>query len=362
MGILNLPPETIAGDLRELGLTAEGFRTVVAQFSRDHAYSISRLRQTGLNAGDADEFVEQLFEGSSVNLELIVDERKRIDRPSRFTTTGEMVISSPRTARQKSLRPPAFNYLLAATRPSPIFLSLVAAFIFSGIALAIGPSADYFKPFIIVFIVSGWFVSLCLHEYGHAAAAYVGGDDSVKFMGYLTLNPLKYTSPLFTIIFPLVSLTLGRIPLPGGAVAIQTSRLRSREAELAVNVGGPFTNVIFVTLLAAPFAFHITTRYPQFDALWFGMAGLLTVEVFVLLLNLLPIPPLDGFHILSYWLSYETQNAANNLGWYPMIFLYAMLRTPNPLSNLLYSTVDGYLNYVNLDPAIGWWALSYLHF
>jgi hypothetical protein len=91
------------------------------------------------------------------------------------------------------------------------------------------------------------------------------------------------------------------------------------------------------------------------------MAGLLRVEVFVLLLNLLPIPPLDVFHILSYWLLYETQNAANNLGWYPMILLYAMLRTPNPLSNFLYSAVVAYLNYVNLDPAIGRWALSYLH-
>ncbi|MFL5760854.1 MAG: Clp protease N-terminal domain-containing protein [Thermomicrobiales bacterium] len=362
MGILTLGPGSIAGDLHDLGLSVGGFRSVVVQFTRDHAYSIARLRETGLNVGEADQLVEELFVGSSVNLEAIVEEKKRIDRVSRIVNSNEFVISSPGRAKHQSIRTSGVRRLLAVTRPSPIFLSLVAAFLVSGVFLAFRPSADFLKPFIILFIISGWFVSLCLHEYGHAAAAYIGGDDSVQYAGYLTLNPLKYTNPLFSIALPLAFLAMGGVPLPGGAVMIQTWKLRSRQAELAVSAAGPFANVIFIISLSLPFALNLPERFPQLWDLWFAMAGLLAIETFVLILNLLPIPPLDGFNILSYWLSYETQNTARSLGYLTLFLLYAMLWSSNPISDFLYSTVDAYLRFIQLDPAIAWYAWSYLRF
>src|SRR5215469_9621500 len=77
---------------------------------------------------------------------------------------------------------------------------------------------DYARYMVFPFVLAGWLVSLCLHEYGHAIMAYRYGDFSVAGRGYLTLNPLRYTDPQFSIIFPLLILALGGIGLPGGAV------------------------------------------------------------------------------------------------------------------------------------------------
>jgi Zn-dependent protease len=315
-----------------------------------------------MNVADADQLVESLFAGRSINLEAIVDERKRLERMSTFVNHGEIIISSPGKPKQQTAKMGWVRQLAEVTHPSPIFLSILAAFFLSGVFLAIGPSISMLRLSMLVFIVSGWFVSLCLHEYGHAAAAFAGGDDSVYYAGYLTLNPLRYTNPLFSIVMPLLFLAMGGIPLPGGSVMIQTWKLRSRQAERRVHVAGPLTNVIFIALLSVPFAFNLTELIPQFGFLWFGMAGLLGIEVLVLCLNLLPVPQLDGFNIASYWMSYETQNAARSLGFYPLFLLYAMLWTDNPFSNFFYATVDAYLAFIQLNPDVAWAALSYIHF
>ena len=78
--------------------------------------------------------------------------------------------------------------------------------------------------FIIVLI--GWFFSLCLHEFSHALVAYFGGDHTVREKGYLT-NPLKYIHPITSIAIPLAILAMGGFAFPGGAVYIESWRLRS---------------------------------------------------------------------------------------------------------------------------------------
>ena len=62
----------------------------------------------------------------------------------------------------------------------------------------------------LLFVVAGWLVSLSLHEYAHALVAYRAGDRGVAERGYLTLNPLKYTHPVLSIVLPVVFLLLGR--------------------------------------------------------------------------------------------------------------------------------------------------------
>ncbi len=84
-----------------------------------------------------------------------------------------------------------------------------------------------FLTFFIVLI--GWIFSLCLHEFSHAIVAYNGGDYTVREKGYLSFNPLKYTHPIFSIVMPIIFLLLGGIGLPGGAVYIETWRIRRPE-------------------------------------------------------------------------------------------------------------------------------------
>ncbi len=87
-------------------------------------------------------------------------------------------------------------------RPSPVFLAIVALTAAGGVAgLVLSPSA--IEPLayagVFVFVVAGWLVSLCLHEFGHAFTAWRFGDHDIAVRGYLTLNPLKYTNPLLSL-------------------------------------------------------------------------------------------------------------------------------------------------------------------
>ena len=103
--------------------------------------------------------------------------------------------------------------------------------------------------FLVVLV--GWVFSLCLHEFSHALVAYLGGDFTVREKGYLTFNPLKYTHPIYSLLLPILFLVMGGIGLPGGAVYIETWRLRSRKWESAVALAGPLSNLVLADGLPA---------------------------------------------------------------------------------------------------------------
>ncbi len=69
--------------------------------------------------------------------------------------------------------------------------------------------APWVGPLTTVFMLSGWITSVCLHEFGHALAAHLGGDTEVARAGYLTLNPLRYSHPLLSIVLPVLFLVSG---------------------------------------------------------------------------------------------------------------------------------------------------------
>jgi hypothetical protein len=83
--------------------------------------------------------------------------------------------------------------------PSPIFGATVLITAIAGCLTYLGkfPGLTLF-----VFVTGGWIISLCLHEFGRALLAWLGEDKSVADKGYLTLNPVKYTHGLFSIVFP----------------------------------------------------------------------------------------------------------------------------------------------------------------
>jgi len=158
---------------------------------------------------------------------------------------------------------------------------------------------DKFLTFIVVLV--GWIFSLSLHEFAHALVAYLGGDTSVKEKGYLTFNPLKYTHPIFSIALPLLFLFMGGIGLPGGAVYIETWRLRGPKWRSAVALAGPTANFILIILFAIllQFAPSMPTSF------WSGIAFLTLLQIYAVVLNLIPVPPLDGFGIIEPYLSRE---------------------------------------------------------
>ena len=215
--------------------------------------------------------------------------------------------------------------LAARWRLSPNFVPLAAAFIVSGVLLFTG--ALYAPIGVFIFVTSGWIVSLCLHEAAHAFAAWHGGDRSVLGKGYLSLDPLAYAHPEISFLMPLLFLLLGGIGLPGGAVYINHHVLKNRHWDAFVSLAGPLANLAFLLVLALPFlaGLHLEIGNAIF---WSAIAFLAALQASSVVLNLLPLPGLDGFGIIRPYLPYGLQAKAQLLarGMTALLFVLFMSR------------------------------------
>ncbi len=213
----------------------------------------------------------------------------------------------------------------AAFRPSGLFLGLVAVFAVSGWLAFAGYGPTRLNVFL--FVVSGWLVSLCLHEFGHALTAYRSGDHGVAARGYLTLDPRRYSNLLMSLILPLVFLLIGGIGLPGGAVWVDHGAIRGRLRETLVSLAGPLVNVLCLLATVAPFALGMHTSGHQ--VFWAALAFLAFLQLTAVLLNLAPIPGVDGGNALRPWVSsYEYRQFFDKVAPYGMLLLFAFLLVP----------------------------------
>jgi len=220
-----------------------------------------------------------------------------------------------------SIRP-----LHQSVRPSPVFLALLALTAAGGVlawtaAQSTGPAA---RIGVFVFVIGGWLVSLCLHEFGHAYTAWRFGDSDVEARGYLTLNPLKYSHPLLSLGLPLLFIALGGIGLPGGAVYLRTGFMTPRQRTL-VNLAGPFANFVLAVVLLGATRLFFDHGHAVF---WAGVAFLGFLQITALVLNLLPIPGLDGYAALEPHLSPSTQRALEPVRQWGFMILLVVLIAP----------------------------------
>jgi Zn-dependent protease len=234
-----------------------------------------------------------------------------------------------------------------AFRPSGIFLAIVALFGTGGVMAwnRFGNAGvDVF-----LFVVAGWLLSLCLHEYAHALVAYRGGDVSVAGRGYLTLNPLKYSNVLLSVILPLVFIALGGIGLPGGAVWVERHRLRGRGWDSLVSFAGPAMNVLFTLVLVVPFAVGVDIdAHPVF---WAGVAFLAFLQLTASLLNLVPIPGVDGGNLIEPWLPPRARRGFNSVAPYGMLLLFALLMQPQ-IGRLFFNVVFAIADLLGLPQGL----------
>src|SRR5262245_37372246 len=174
-------------------------------------------------------------------------------------------------------------------------------------------------------VLVGWIISVILHEFAHGVVAYWGGDYTIKERGGLTLNPLQYVDPLFSIILPVVVLMLGGIPLPGGVTYIRRDLLRNRFWDTAVSLAGPLMNFILFIACALPLhpAFgwlDAKASSQSWTDLQIFLGSMAFLQLVAVILNLAPVPPLDGFQAVAPYLPHE---------------LRERVTTP-PLSNFLF--------------------------
>lgn len=232
-------------------------------------------------------------------------------------------------------------------RPSLPFAGIVAAFAASG-WLAWTEVGTWS---VFAFVLSGWVVSLCLHEYAHAAAAYAGGDRSVADKGYLTLDPRHYTDPGLSLLIPLLFVVLGGIGLPGGAVWINRRALRSPAIESLVSFAGPAANTVLAALCLLPLGLGWIELDVQSLDFASGLALLGFLQVTAVVLNLLPVPGLDGYGALEPWLPQHLSHQLAPLRrWGPFAVLL-MLCLPGP-SQAFFGNIDQVLQWTGVDPEL----------
>ena len=146
--------------------------------------------------------------------------------------------------------------------------------------------------------------AITVHEVAHGWVALQFGDRTAQMMGRLTLNPIKHIDPLGTIILPGLLLLTGTGFIFGWAkpVPVTFQNLRKPKADMAwVAIAGPIANLIMAIIWAlvaklgvALLQSHVAIGEPM---LYMAVAGVL-INAMLMMLNLLPIPPLDGGRIL----------------------------------------------------------------
>ncbi|MFE1762972.1 site-2 protease family protein [Streptomyces angustmyceticus] len=229
----------------------------------------------------------------------------------------------------------------ADRRISPVFLGLVAVMTVSGWAVWSGTLAAHTGFAVFLFVVSGWIVSLCLHEYAHARTALHSGDISVEARGYLTLNPLKYTHALLSIVLPVIFVIMGGIGLPGGAVFIERGRIQGRWRHSLISAAGPLTNIVFAAVCTAPFWLDGLAGVPA--AFRFALAFLALLQVTAAILNFVPVPGLDGYGVIEPWLSYKLRRQVEPFAPFGLLAVFGLLWVPE-VNQAFFGLVDTILH------------------
>lgn len=236
-----------------------------------------------------------------------------------------------------------------SVRPSPVFLAICAVTAVGGVLAWLAESDRTPLAYlgVFVFVIAGWLVSLCLHEFAHAFLAWRYGDHDVAIRGYLTLNPLRYSNPLLSLGLPLIFIALGGIGLPGGAVYVRTSWMRPWQ-RTTVALAGAVVNAVLAVVLLVVTAVFAQVSHAVF---WSGMAFLGFLQVTAVVLNLLPIPGLDGYEALEPHLSYDTRRALEPAKQWGFLILLVLLIAP-PLNQWFFGVVFWLFGFSGVDPGL----------
>jgi Zn-dependent protease len=221
---------------------------------------------------------------------------------------------------------------------STVFLALLAATATGGVVSWLSSDTNTGtgpKFAVFVFVFGLYFIVLCLHEFGHALMAHRGGDGSIAGRGYLDLNPMRYVNPVLSLLLPAIYLIIGALPLPGGAVQVNRAAIRTKRGASLVSAAGPLMNIVAAGIsMALVAAFAPTSSYygPSFidpngshAFFWAGLAFFAYIQVAVAILNLIPVPGLDGYGIIEPYLRYETKRSLEPIRPYGILIVLLLL-------------------------------------
>jgi Zn-dependent protease len=161
-----------------------------------------------------------------------------------------------------------------------------------------------FNPSIEAFIAVGLIVLVAfpIHEFAHAMAAYQLGDSTARLFGRLTIDPRAHIDPLGAILLLLAGFGWAK-PTP-----VNPFNLRGgRSGEALVAFAGPASNLILATAGALPLRYIFTSRMDVPDIIVNTLVLFVSLNLLLMVFNLIPIPPLDGSKVLFAALDQQTE-------------------------------------------------------
>ena len=209
-------------------------------------------------------------------------------------------------------------------------------------------------------------LAISSHEAGHAWMSYKYGDDTAYMLGRVTLNPIKHTDPIGTLLIPIVGFVLGamggtaaHIPLIGWGIPTPVNPRKwtnYRQANVMVSIAGIGANLILAVIgfviLKTLIGLGIVNLYAEPSGIMVPveifLEYLLTLNVSLAIFNLLPFPPLDGSKVLSTFLPESFQPMFAILEQYG--FLILLLLVYWGLIGIIISPVFAFLSYLLRTP------------
>lgn len=191
---------------------------------------------------------------------------------------------------------------------------------------------------------------ITLHEVSHGYVASKFGDNTAKMMGRLTLNPFKHIDLVGTIIIPVILVaTTGFIFGWAKPVPVNPNNLRNPKKHMAiVAAAGPISNLlmaIFWILIVKLSLWFINNQFHAGVVLFLmGQAGIL-INIILMVLNLIPIPPLDGSKVLVAVLPKPWDRAFERLTPYGLLILVALLLT-GILAQIMQPMIQGVYEFL----------------
>lgn len=174
--------------------------------------------------------------------------------------------------------------------------------------------------------------AITVHEVAHGWAARRLGDPTAMMLGRLTLNPIKHIDPIGTIILPILMMWMSNFVFGWAKpVPVTWENLKHPKRDMAlVALAGPLSNLLMAILWAAIMKIGLsmqgTADWLALPLLYMGGAGIY-INSILLVLNLLPIPPLDGGRVLSGLLPGPWSYQLNRIEPYGLFILLALIFT-----------------------------------
>lgn len=176
-------------------------------------------------------------------------------------------------------------------------------------------------------------LSMVAHEYAHGYAALRQGDDTARSLGRLTWNPIKHIDPWLTVIMPLVSFFVAGIAFGGAKPVPVNPRLyrNYRRGDIIVSLAGVATNLVLaVLILPVIIGLGLAARAApvlsdSVSLLQIMLLYGITINLVLAVFNLLPIPPLDGSHVVKHLLPLRAAIAYQRVARYGLLIVFLLV-------------------------------------